>query len=119
MLHYLELLYAWLLAPLGLYMLVKPPVRMLLCWLSLRSCIKTANEMNFGTKYGTTVCGAPELRSMLVYAMHPIPAKRGPTYAWYGFGNWQAWERAPEPDEPPGVVYTRTEDGLFEKGERS
>ena len=114
MLHYLELLYAWVLAPLGLYMLVKPPVRMLLCWLSLRSCIKTANEMNV-----RVTCGAPPLRSMLVYAMHPIPAKRGPTYAWYGFGNWQAWESAPEPDEAPTPVYTRTQDGIFEKGERS
>lgn len=114
MLHYLELLYAWVLAPLGLYMLVKPPVRMLLCWLSLRSCIKTANEMNV-----RVTCGVPNLRSMLVYAMQPIPAKRGPTYAWYGFGNWQAWESAPEPDEAPTLVYTRTQDGIFEKGERS
>ena len=98
--HLLNLIYEWVLAPLGLYTIVKPLVRATCCYYSLRRCVREANRMNHHIHHGL-----PRFRAFIRHAFVGLPPIKGPGFAWYGFGRWQVWE-----------VEQRTDDSIFQRG---
>lgn len=98
--HTLGLLYEWVLAPLGLYAIVKPLIRATFCYFSVKRVLREARELNPHIHHAT-----PRFKRFMRHAFSGLPPIKGPGFAWYGFGRWQVWE-----------VEQRTDDSIFQRG---
>lgn len=80
-------LYEWILAPLGLYVLVHPVVRAVLGYYDYKRMLREAHALN-----PTYTYVGYKLIHFLAHTLSPIPEMRAPGYHWYSPGVWEVYE---------------------------